>query len=282
MEICNTLEQYEKVISLLPKDCIIGFVPTMGALHPGHISLVKEAKKYSNTVVVSIFVNPVQFNNPDDLASYPRTVEADCKMLRDAGADIVLIPSEKEIYPTSKSREFDLGGLDTTGEGARRPGHFNGVARVVTRLFEIVKPQFAFFGEKDFQQLAVIKHFTKELNYPVQIISCPTIREEDGVAMSSRNMLLSMEHRKAAPRIHSTLVKAKEMCSKKENPDIFEITEWVKNQINTNPLLKAEYAEAVEPMTMKVVTDWNSSPDIQLCVAVFADNVRLIDNIKLK
>ena len=282
MEICNTLEQYNKVISLLPKDCKIGFVPTMGALHQGHISLVTEAQKYCNIVVVSIFVNPAQFNNPDDLASYPRTVEADCAMLGKAGADIVLIPSEKEIYPTSQSSDVDLGGLDSTGEGPRRPGHFTGVARVVTRLFDIVKPQYAFFGEKDFQQLAIIRHFTKELNYPVQVISCPTIRERDGVAMSSRNMLLSDSHRNAAPHIFATLLKAKEMCSKQEHPNIKEITEWIKTQIDSNPLLKVEYAEPVQPLTMKVVTEWESACDIQLCVAVYAGKVRLIDNIKLK
>ena len=212
MTICYTLSQFYDAISLVPNGCEVGFVPTMGALHQGHISLVNRAAADCKIVVVSIFVNPTQFNNPADLEKYPRTIENDCEMLEKAGATIVFIPSIEEIYPQKDNRIFDLGGLDSNGEGPHRPGHFNGVAQVVTRLFDIVKPKFAYFGEKDFQQLAIIRYFSKKLNYPLKIVSCPTVRESDGLAMSSRNLLLTSEHRRVAPTIYKTLKKAAEIA----------------------------------------------------------------------
>lgn len=281
MVICYSLTHLQRELSLISDNYNTGFVPTMGALHQGHISLVKKAHELSDKVVVSIFVNPTQFNNPQDLERYPRTVEEDCKRLEDAGADIVFVPETEDIYPQKDERIFDLGGLDAVGEGPRRPGHFNGVAQVVTRLFDIVKPRFAYFGEKDFQQLSIIRHFTKELNYPVEIISCPTIREEDGLAMSSRNMLLSKEQREAAPHIYKTLKEAQERFRAQIlSPD--ELCEWVTQEINSNSQLKTEYAEIVNSLTLRLVKNRDEHEQIQLCVAVFAGSVRLIDNIKLK
>ncbi|MDP3453632.1 MAG: pantoate--beta-alanine ligase [Bacteroidales bacterium] len=290
MTICYNLADFKQALSLIPNSYKIGFVPTMGALHHGHISLAKRAKDSCNIVIVSIFVNPTQFNNPADLARYPRTLEDDCKKLEEAGVALLFVPGVKDIYPQSDNRIFDLGGLDSTGEGPRRPGHFNGVAQVVTRLFDIVKPNYAFFGEKDFQQLSIIKHFTKEMQYPVEIIACPTIRESDGLAMSSRNTLLTKEQREAAPEIYRALVKAREVASAQilsDNGNSLGITPamlsaMVADEINSNPLLETEYAEIVNSLTLQIVTDWADAEELQLCVAVNASPVRLIDNIKLK
>ncbi len=297
MNICYSLADFQEALELLPKDRKIAFVPTMGALHEGHISLIETALKHSKYVVVSIFVNPTQFNNPDDLARYPRTVEEDCKKLEAAGASLVFVPSVEDIYPKNVNKEdqfnspvFDLGGLDQTGEGPRRPGHFNGVAQVVTRLFEIVKPAYAVFGEKDFQQLSIIRYFTKKLGYPVEIIASPTLRGADGLALSSRNMLLSPEHRTAAPKIFKVLKEAEQkvMPSTSQNdhpvskPSPAELTQWVTETINKDPLLKVEYAEIVNSLTLQIVDSWEEAESIQLCTAVFAGAIRLIDNIKLK
>ncbi|OFY40520.1 MAG: pantoate--beta-alanine ligase [Bacteroidetes bacterium GWF2_40_14] len=288
MNICYSLADFQEALELLPKDRKIAFVPTMGALHEGHISLIKTALTHSKYVVVSIFVNPTQFNNPDDLARYPRTVAEDCKKLKAAGATLVFIPSVEDIYPkaTNKAEQldslvFDLGGLDKTGEGPRRPGHFNGVAQVVTRLFDIVKPAYAIFGEKDFQQLAIIRYITKKLGYPVEIIASPTLRGEDGLALSSRNMLLTPEHHAVAPKIYKTL-KGALNAHPASKPTPAELTQWVVETINSEPLLKVEYAEIVNSLTLQIVNSWEEAESIQLCTAVFAGAVRLIDNIKLK
>lgn len=286
MTICYTLSQFYDAICLMPNGYEVGFVPTMGALHQGHISLVNRAAADCKIVVVSIFVNPTQFNNPADLEKYPRTIENDCEMLEKAGATIVFIPSIEEIYPQKDNRIFDLGGLDSNGEGPRRPGHFNGVAQVVTRLFDIVKPKFAYFGEKDFQQLAIIRYFSQKLNYPLTIVSCPTVRESDGLAMSSRNLLLTSEHRKVAPTIYKTLKKAAEIATAQNLSQICpapqELTKWVISEINSEPLLKTEYVEIVDSISLCPVKNWDEVDEIQLCTAVFAGTVRLIDNIKLK
>ncbi|MFA5848892.1 MAG: pantoate--beta-alanine ligase [Bacteroidales bacterium] len=286
MNICYSLADFQEALELLPKDRKIAFVPTMGALHEGHISLINTALKHSKYVVVSIFVNPTQFNNPEDLAHYPRTVEEDCRKLEDAGASLVFVPTVEDIYPKSENKSeqfdsliFDLGQLDKTGEGPRRPGHFNGVAQVVTRLFDIVKPAYAIFGEKDFQQLAIIRYFTKKLGYPVEIIASPTLRGADGLALSSRNMLLTPEHRASAPKIFKTLKKAEK---KIVSASPAELTQWVTETINSDPLLKVEYAEIVNSLTLQIVNSWEEAESIQLCTAVFAGTVRLIDNIKLK
>lgn len=288
MTICYSLVDFQQALSLIPNNYKIGFVPTMGALHKGHISLVERALTISDSVIVSIFVNPTQFNNLNDLSRYPRTEEEDCKKLREAGATIVFIPSVEDIYPGNDTRSISLGGLDSTGEGPRRPGHFKGVAQVVTLLFDIVKPTFAFFGEKDFQQLSIIRYFTKELNYPIEIISCSTVRESDGLAMSSRNMLLTAKQREAAPHIYKTLKRAQEIASAQILPSANEVitpvmlSRWVEREINSNPLLRTEYAEVVNSLTLQLVQNWEEAEDIQLCVAVNVNPVRLIDNIKLK
>lgn len=281
MIICSSLSDLEQAISSLSNDCEIGLVPTMGALHQGHISLVKTAFKYTDTVIVSIFVNPVQFNNPDDLKRYPRTIEADCRLLEDAGTTIVFIPSVEDIYPEPDNREFDLGGLDSAGEGPRRPGHFNGVAKVVTRLFDLTKPSYAFFGEKDFQQLAIIKYFTRKLGYPLEIIPCPIFREEDGLAMSSRNRLLNPEQRKAAPAIYRALSNAARLAAQRELTPV-ELIDVTIREINKSNQLNTEYVEIVNSLTLQSVTSWNEAGEIQMWTAVFAGEIRLIDNIKLK
>lgn len=281
MIICSSLSDLEQAISSLSNDCKIGLVPTMGALHQGHISLVKTAFQYTDTVIVTIFVNPVQFNNPDDLKRYPRTVEADCKMLEEANATIAFIPSVEDIYPEPDTREFDLGGLDSVGEGPRRPGHFNGVAKVVTRLFDLTKPTYAFFGEKDFQQLAIIKYFTQKLGYPPEIVPCPIFREEDGLAMSSRNRLLNPEQRKAAPAIYKALSDAARLAGQRELTPV-ELIDITIKEINNTPQLNTEYVEIVNSLTLQPVTRWEEAVEVQMWVAVFAGEIRLIDNIKLK
>jgi pantoate--beta-alanine ligase len=188
----------------------IGFVPTMGALHAGHIAVAIKAKAENDVVVVSVFVNPIQFNNPNDLSRYPRTFESDNLMLTEAGVDVMFFPSVDEIYPVVRTVTFDMDGLDAYMEGPNRPGHFNGVVQVVTRLFDIVRPTQAYFGEKDFQQLAIIRHMTKKLGYAVNVVGCETVREESGLAMSSRNALLTPQNRVLAIHIHRIMSEAKE------------------------------------------------------------------------
>ena len=257
----------------------VGFVPTMGALHAGHRSLVERARRENDTVVVSVFVNPTQFNDKNDLKNYPRTPEADCAILEAAGADIVFMPTVEDIYPEPDTREFDFGLIDKVMEGATRPGHFNGVAQVVSRLFSIVNPQRAYFGEKDFQQIAVIKAMVEQLAIDIDIVECPIVRGEDGLALSSRNELLTPDHRKAAPHIYATI---KQCAEKMESMTPKELTEWVVATIDSNPLLKTIYFEAVDARTMQPVENWSDSERIQGCCAVQAGQIRLIDNIKIK
>ena len=257
----------------------VGFVPTMGALHAGHRSLVERARRENDTVVVSVFVNPTQFNDKNDLKNYPRTPEADCAILEAAGADIVFMPTVEDIYPEPDTREFDFGLVDKVMEGATRPGHFNGVAQVVSRLFDIVKPQRAYFGEKDFQQIAVIKAMVEQLSIDIDIVECPIVRAEDGLALSSRNELLTPDHRKAAPHIYATI---KQCAEKMETMTPAELTEWVVKTIDSNPLLKTIYFEAVDARTMQRVESWSESERVQGCCAVQAGEIRLIDNIKIK
>ena len=266
--------------ALLPlRGKTIGFVPTMGALHQGHISLVELARKECDTVVVSVFVNPTQFNDKNDLKNYPRTPEADSAMLSAAGVDFVLFPSVEEIYPEPDTRIFDFGLIDKVMEGATRPGHFNGVAQVVSRLFNIVEPDKAYFGQKDFQQIAVIRAMVAQLGINIDIVECPIIRDIDGLALSSRNTLLTPEHRAAAPHIYEVLsaatAKASELTPK-------ALTEWVTAEVEKNPLLKVIYFEAVNALTMQSVESWQECERVQGCIAVQAGEIRLIDNIKLK
>ncbi len=256
-----------------------GFVPTMGALHNGHISLINKAKQENEIAVSSVFVNPTQFNNPDDLKKYPRTIEADKELLEKNGCDVLFFPSVEEIYPEKDNTVFDLGGLDTLMEGKFRPGHFNGVAMVVKRLFEIVQPDNVYFGEKDFQQLAIIRYMVKSEKLPVNVIGCPTLRERSGLAMSSRNMRLTEEERKEASAIYRALMEAKEN-SKKFSPQ--KVKELFENTINQNPVFKFEYFEIVDSETLLPVKEWNPKQKAVACVALWIRDVRLIDNMLIR
>jgi len=280
MKITYTVAELQIVLTQEKKENkSIGFVPTMGALHEGHIALVKRCAAENDFSVVSIFVNPTQFNNPNDLLRYPRTLEADYALLQSADADLVFVPSEKEIYPEPDRRRFDFGSLETIMEGAFRPGHFNGVAQVVSRLFEIVKPDRAYFGEKDFQQLAIIKALVRQLNLPVEIIPHPTVREPDGLAMSSRNSLLTPVQREKAAAISQALFESKK---NKDRLSISEIKSEVISQINSVPELRVEYFDIVDSETLQPVRNWDDSKRITGCIAVYAGEIRLIDNIKYR
>lgn len=257
----------------------IGFVPTMGALHEGHRSLVERARRENATVVVSVFVNPTQFNDKNDLKHYPRTPEADARLLEEAGADFVLMPSVEEIYPEEDTRVFDFGQIDKVMEGATRPGHFNGVAQVVSRLFDIVRPARAYFGEKDFQQIAVIREMVRQLALPVQIVACPIVRGGDGLALSSRNTLLDAGHRAAAPDIYAALKSAVEM-SHTLSPA--ELKARVTKEVERGGLLRVIYFQPVDAVTMQEVGAWSDAEHIQGCIAVQAGDIRLIDNIRIR
>ena len=278
MKVVNTVAELNAALAPLKREGV-GFVPTMGALHAGHRSLVERARRENDTVVVSVFVNPTQFNDKNDLKNYPRTPEADCAILEAAGADIVFMPTVEVIYPEPDTRQFDFGMVDKVMEGATRPGHFNGVAQVVSRLFALVNPARAYFGEKDFQQIAVIKAMVEQLAIDIEIVECAIVRGEDGLALSSRNELLTPEHRAAAPHIYATL---SQCAAKMESMSPAELTEWVGATIDSNPLLKTIYFEAVDARTMQRVEKWSDSERIQGCCAVQAGNIRLIDNIRIK
>ena len=278
MKVVNTVAELNAALAPLKREGV-GFVPTMGALHAGHRSLVERARRENDTVVVSVFVNPTQFNDKNDLKNYPRTPEADCAILEAAGADIVFMPTVEDIYPEPDTRQFDFGLVDKVMEGATRPGHFNGVAQVVSRLFALVNPARAYFGEKDFQQIAVIKAMVEQLSIDVEIVECVIVRGEDGLALSSRNELLTPEHRAAAPHIYATI---SQCAAKMESKSPAELTEWVVATIDSNPLLKTIYFEAVDARTMQRVEKWSDSERIQGCCAVQAGNIRLIDNIRIK
>ena len=278
MKVVNTVAELHAALANCPKEAI-GFVPTMGALHAGHRSLVERARRENQMVVVSVFVNPTQFNDKNDLRNYPRTPEADCKVLEAVGADIVFMPSVEDIYPEPDTRVFDFGLVDKVMEGATRPGHFNGVAQVVSRLFDLVRPKRAYFGEKDFQQIAVIKAMVEQLAIDIEIVECTIVRGEDGLALSSRNELLTPEHRKAAPHIYATISKSAELMATMSPA---ELTAWVTATIDSNPLLKTIYFEVVDARTMQRVESWQESERIQGCCAVQAGDIRLIDNIRIK
>ena len=278
MKVVNTVAELNAALAPLKREGV-GFVPTMGALHAGHRSLVERARRENDTVVVSVFVNPTQFNDKNDLKNYPRTPEADCAILEAAGADIVFMPTVEDIYPEPDTRQFDFGLVDKVMEGATRPGHFNGVAQVVSRLFALVNPARAYFGEKDFQQIAVIKAMVEQLAIDIEIVECVIVRGEDGLALSSRNELLTPEHRAAAPHIYATI---SQCASKMESMSPEELTNWVVSTIDSNPLLKTIYFEAVDARTMQRVEKWSDSERIQGCCAVQAGDIRLIDNIRIK
>ena len=257
----------------------IGFVPTMGALHNGHLSLVKYCTEANEVCVVSIFVNPTQFTNKLDLMVYPRTPEKDCALLESSGCNYVFIPSVAEMYPEPDTRIFELGVVAEVMEGVFRPGHFNGVAQIVSKLFDAVEPDHAYFGEKDFQQIAVVREMVRLLNIPVQIVSCPTVREADGLALSSRNVRLSAELRQIAPFIAATL---EESCIFVPEQSVREVTDWVVNTLNRVPGLRVEYFEIVDGKTLQPIHDWEESAEPVGCIAVFCGEVRLIDNVKFR
>jgi len=277
MQLFSTIKDLQQVLSKeRSAGKSIGFVPTMGALHQGHLELVKRSVLENDVSVVSIFVNPTQFNDANDLLKYPRTLEADCDFLRAAACNYIFAPDVKEIYPEPDTRQFDFGNLASVMEGRFRPGHFNGVAQVVSRLFDIVKPDKAYFGEKDFQQLAIVRELVRQLNLNLRIIACPIVRENDGLAMSSRNRRLNENQRKQATVISKTLFESKE---KKTLLSVSEVKQWVIDQLNIVSELKVEYFEIIDGFTLQPVEKWEDTNYPAGCIAVFAGEVRLIDNV---
>ena len=256
----------------------IGLVPTMGALHAGHISLVDRARNENDVVVVSVFVNPTQFNNPDDLRTYPRTEEADCRALTDAGVDYAFIPAVEEIYPEPDNRQFDLGPVAEVMEGAMRPGHFNGVAQIVSKLFDFVRPDRAYFGEKDYQQIAVIRRMVELEGFDLEIVACPIMRHPDGLAMSSRNVRLTPQQRQTAPTIHRVLSESLAMVPARS---VDEVKSFVVDAIDATDGLRTEYYEIVDSLTMQPIASWSDATSGAAvgCVTVYCGDVRLIDNI---
>ena len=265
----------------------IGLVPTMGALHEGHLSLIHKARQQNDLVVVSVFVNPIQFNNQEDLAKYPRTVEADCEKLAAAGADIAFVPSVEEMYPEPVNTVYHFGPIEQVMEGPRRPGHFSGVAVVVRKLFDLTQPNRAYFGEKDYQQIAIIRNLLEQIKYPIELVPCPIVRADDGLALSSRNMRLSPAARAMAPAINATLEQAAEMA---EYEEVDDVKEWVLDTLSTYHLVNAienlqfepEYFEIVDAKTLQPISEWDEAGDLGAvgCIAVWLDGVRLIDLVK--
>lgn len=278
MEIIRTVAELEaRTADLRQQGRSIGLVPTMGALHAGHMSLVKRAREENDIVVASVFVNPTQFNNPEDLRTYPRTEQADCTLLEQGGVDIAFIPTAEEIYPEPNTRVFDLGPVAEVMEGAMRPGHFNGVAQIVSKLFAMTCPTRAYFGEKDFQQIAVIRRMTELEGFDLEIVPCPIQREQDGLALSSRNMRLTPEQRAIAPAIAKTLVSSLDWA---KTHNVEQTKRFVTETVNSFPHMKVEYYEIVDGKTMQPVSDWSQTKEPVGCITVFCGDVRLIDNIR--
>lgn len=280
MQIFENKKALTNCISLLKEQKKqIGFVPTMGALHPGHLSLLKESQKNNPISIVTIFVNPTQFNKEEDLINYPKTLEKDLELLKIAECDIVFIPTVNEIY-TEKiaSKSYAFGGIENEMEGRFRNGHFDGVATIVQAFFEIIKPDNAYFGEKDFQQLQIVKKLAEIENLPVTVIGCPIFREKDGLAMSSRNMRLTQEQRNAAPLIYQVLSNISNLTKKLSFSEIYDV---VKNEFAKNVHLKLEYFIIANEENLQEASSLNDSNKQRAFIAVNADNVRLIDNIPL-
>ena len=280
MKLVQTIKELQSELDALRSEGkTIGLVPTMGALHAGHASLVKRAVAENDVVVVSDFVNPTQFNDKNDLAKYPRTLDADCELLEKVGAAFVFAPSVEEIYPEPDTRQFSYAPLDTVMEGRFRPGHFNGVCQIVSKLFEAVKPHPAYFGEKDFQQLAIIREMVRQMQFDLEIVGCPIVREEDGLALSSRNARLSAEERENALKISQTLFKSRTFAA---THTVSETLKFVEDAIAAVPGLRLEYFEIVDGNTLQKVDNWNQTSYVVGCITVFCGDVRLIDNIKYK
>lgn len=257
----------------------VGLVPTMGALHEGHASLVRRSVRENDVTVVSVFVNPTQFNDKSDLANYPCTLDADCALLEDCGADYVLAPTVEEMYPTPDNRQFEFPPVSTVMEGAHRPGHFNGVCQVVSRLFYIVRPDKAYFGEKDWQQIAVVKAMVRYLQLPVEIVECEIVRDSDGLARSSRNTLLAPDERSIAPAIYKALKDGKEYA---RNHTVKDTHDMVVNQINSVDGLDVEYFSIVDGDTLLDINDWSDAHYAVGCITVYCGKtpIRLIDHIR--
>jgi pantoate--beta-alanine ligase len=280
MKLIQTIQELRTELDALRKQGkSIGLVPTMGALHEGHASLVKRAVAENDVVVVSDFVNPTQFNDPNDLIKYPRTLDADCALLEKEGAHIVFAPSVEEVYPEPDTRTFSYAPLDTVMEGKYRPGHFNGVCQIVSKLFMMVEPDKAYFGEKDFQQLAIIREMVNQMEFPLQIVGCPIVREKDGLALSSRNARLSEEQRQQALNISKTLFKSLEWAA---GHSVEETQQFVEKSIAEAEGLELEYFEIVDGVTLQKISAWKDAPYVVGCITVYCGEVRLIDNIKYK
>jgi len=280
MKIVYTINELQTELSVLKaQGKKVGLVPTMGALHAGHASLVKRSAKDNDVTVVSVFVNPTQFNDKNDLLKYPRTLDADCKLLETNGCSFVFAPSVEEMYPEPDTRKFNFAPLDSVMEGAFRPGHFNGVAQIVSKLFDAVKPHRAYFGEKDFQQLAIIREMVKQLNYDLEIVGCPIVREEDGLALSSRNARLSAEEREIALKISQTLFKSRTFAA---DYSVSETIRFVEESIAAERGLRLEYFKIVDGNTLQEFGNWADTNYAVGCITVFCGEVRLIDNIKYK
>ena len=277
MEVITKIADLQrKIAEIRAKDGTVGLVPTMGALHNGHLELVKRCVAENGICVVSVFVNPTQFNDKNDLLHYPRTLDADCRLLESAGCAIAFAPEVEEMYPVEDTRVFNLGTVAEVMEGKYRPGHFNGVAQIVSKLFDAVQPDRAYFGEKDFQQIAVIRSMVKLLNFPVEIVACPIVREEYGMALSSRNLRLTPQQRKNAVSISQTLFKSRTFA---EQHSVAETIDYVVSTLNSVPDLEVEYFEIVDGNTLLPVNDWSDSDYIVGCITVYCGEVRLIDNI---
>lgn len=280
MKVIHTIKDLQAELSVLKaQGKKVGLVPTMGALHAGHASLVKRSVNENEVTVVSVFVNPTQFNDKNDLVKYPRTLDADCKLLKACGATYAFAPSVEEMYPEPDTRQFSYAPLDTVMEGAFRPGHFNGVCQIVSKLFEAVKPHRAYFGEKDFQQLAIIREMVRQMQFDLEIVGCPIVREEDGLALSSRNARLSAEERENALKISQTLFKSRTFAA---THTVSETLKFVEDAIAAVPGLRLEYFEIVDGNTLQKVDNWNQTSYVVGCITVFCGDVRLIDNIKYK
>lgn len=280
MKKITTIAELKEVIALARQNGgKIGLVPTMGALHAGHISLVEQCVKENDVCVVSVFVNPTQFNDKNDLERYPRTLEADATLLEQAGCAVMFAPEVKEMYPELDMRVFSFAPLDQVMEGPARPGHFNGVAQIVSKLFYAVEPDRAYFGEKDFQQVAIIRLMVAQLGLPVEIVSCPICREESGLALSSRNTLLTPEERQKAVLISQTLFASKQWMEKQTLP---EVKQAVIDALSADPVFKLEYFEIVDGDTLQSLNAWEDADYVVGCITIYCGKIRLIDNIVYK
>lgn len=280
MKVLHTIQELQAELSMQKAvGKKIGLVPTMGALHAGHASLVERSVSDNDVTVVSIFVNPTQFNDKNDLVKYPRTLKADCQLLQSVGASVVFAPSVEEIYPEPDRRSFSYAPLDTVMEGVFRPGHFNGVCQIVSKLFNMVQPHCAYFGEKDFQQLAIIREMVRQMEYPIEIIGCPIVREVDGLALSSRNTRLSAEERITALNISRILFESQTFA---RAHTLTETKAFVEEGIAAVDGLRLEYYEVVDDRSLQTVRAWDEAEGIVGCITVFCGEVRLIDNIRYK